>query len=303
MRPVNYRRCTSFAVLSLEALCSLILSVGVMAPIAAGDIVVDEQFSAATGPPSTIPISLPGPGTLTVRLLNPDASPGAWLDLILSSGPRDGQNDIARLAGLASGYTAAGDAYRGDYSTGAIERDFKFSIAQGASNGLLSLVDYLPSSLGPTGTDELIVDYSSQPLAVPDSAPLLSITSGPLDMNSVSGSFVAPTAGYVMVHNTSTGEHGGGFGIYLDGSGIGSTLEIPPVPAFYLADIPAGAHTVTLTHQDDLFGDNTGTRSADVYFVASVPEPTSVALAIFAIPAVLTCGARYKVRRAAQACR
>ena len=244
MRPIRYQAPvpSKIASLSFSALCSLIVGVSVIVQSAAGDVVVDELFNAATGPPSTIPISLPGPGTLTFRFLNPDASPGAWLDLILSSGPRDGLNDIARTGAVASGYTASAPAYRGDYAIGATERDFQFSIDQGASNGLLNVVNYQPSGAGPTGTDELIVDYSAEQLTVPDGAPLLSITSGPLSANSASTSFVAPTDGYLMVHNTSTGEHGGGFGLYVDGHGIGSNVEIPPVPSFYLADIPAGAH-------------------------------------------------------------
>lgn len=226
-------------------------------------VVLDVSYDALTGPPSNLSLApLPGPGTLTVRYQNPDSSPGGLFDFLISDGP----NYIARGSGIVNGEATSAPTYRGNFNIGVPERVFQIPLTRGSNNPSLAVVEYRPSTNGPTGTDRLIIEYSPSLVTTPTVPPLLSIVSGPNDWNSVSTSFTVSSPGYLVVHNTSIGTFGGGHAIVVDGRGIGFTVHTGSVtPNYYLLDIGAGTHTLTVRHEDD-DANNGGVRAADVYF-------------------------------------
>ncbi|MBW3598154.1 MAG: hypothetical protein KY475_12900, partial [Planctomycetes bacterium] len=245
-------------------------SVIYVAPLSGSTVIYDQAFDARFGRPPNSPIAIPGPGTLTFRYLNPDASPGGRMAFLISDGPRNGTNDIAGLD-VVNGFAPSAPTYHGNYSTGVRERVFMIPLPRGSTNGLLSLVEYAPSSAGPTGQDRLVIEYSPDPISFAGLPSILRISSGPFDANFASAVFTAPADGFLVVHNTSKGARGGGHGVRLDGAGTGYTTHFgPSTPDFFLLDVPPGPHTLQLAHEDDLFGDNTGIRSANVYFIPSI---------------------------------
>jgi len=234
-------------------------------PCAARTVLWDVEFDAATGPPKDT-IHVPSSGHLTVRYLNPDASPGAVLRFELY----DEGGTFLRPFAAMSGYTTGGGccACVGDQSIGAPERVFKVPVRQ---SGRLTILEYVPAAAGPTGRDRVIVEYSPEPIEVPVSPPALSITSGPFDQNSVSASFTVPSKSFILLNPTMVGTNGGDIGVYVDDRGVGC-VQIGDPTGPILVDVSAGTPALRLTHEDSYFGDNSDTRSADFYIVTVPPD-------------------------------
>jgi hypothetical protein len=219
-------------------------------------ILADVYYDPATGP-GTASATIPGAGHLTVCVQNPDLSPGGWHLL---------QAPTFLAGALPSGYVLSGPTYVGNYSVGVAERIFKFPIPSG---GTLSYSkSYTASSAGPTGTDRLVIEYSSDLLVLPSEAPLLTITSGPYEANSETTTFTALSDGFLVVKWTQFGGGGGGYSLVVDGLGYAFTISdwLNPGQPYYWVNIEAGEHTLTVKQEDDTWGDNWGIRSASIYF-------------------------------------
>lgn len=266
--------------------CSCVLPLLIAVETSFGGILADIPFAANSGPPQDMSVVIPGPGHVTFTWENPDASPGGRLHFSVSFD--DGPNELFEV--LVNGFSD-GAAYMGNYEIGAEQRVFKFPVERPGAR------IYNPSysaANNATGTDRLIIEYSSQPIVVPPAgdSPRLSISSAASEPNSVYGDYSSPTAGFLLVHTTVIGHAGGGYGIYIDGRAAGFTVFREPSQAHYLLDAPAGTHDIHIAHEDDYWGDNGGTRAADVYFI-TIPEPCTVNLIAFGLLGLLAFG-RYR---------
>ena len=245
-------------------------------PSEVAQLVIDDPSQSHPGC-YAVGIDLATPGRLIFEVSNPDVSRDgtfrAMLEAVFerqlvlmtsvkphTSGP-DGVNQTppADAAGLA--------ANRVELFVGAGAHDLCL--------GYSSL-----GGLDNTGPDTITAYFEPTPLIFSGDDLLASFTVGPTE--AASASFLVEGPAYIIQDVTQVGTSGEGwFSLYLDGIPLVTTHMInnsPSLPrttphtlALLLGE--ARVYEFTIMHEDSLWGDNTGTRTADIYVVGIPSEP------------------------------
>lgn len=243
--------------------------------IARSEVIFEESFDACcTIEPIVATFDLPGPGRFRVTATNPDLSLDGFLYVELL---QDGERRFI-MEGIYFGYTEI-PAFNGQITLGVATRVFEFSapqsivdlgsldyrlryFANGIENAGINMlrVEYIPLSIGACGTALLTI--TSPPGGTPCEPP-----EGTL-------SFDAGDGGILVLRKTSIGSGGGGIEVYVDSIGYGhSAHDGPPTPVYYTVAVSPGTHDLKVRHNDTVFGDNSGTRTEEVYFCPSTSIP------------------------------
>ena len=137
-----------------------------------------------------------------------------------------------------------------------------------------------------TGMDRITVDFV--PVTIESELSkaryLTSITSGPQEPNSVTTTLTAERPGRIIMHATSKGSGGGGHFVYLNDVAIGGidtgefNYSSPTYKTIPVRD--PGTYTLVIAHADSVFGDNSGVRAVEVYFIPNEPTTDYVAIDI-----------------------
>ena len=267
------------AVMACVVLCAPGMSAG-------QTLLINDTFDATTD--ATWNFSLPaGEGRIIARLYNPDSSADGTFyltnDTLLQSGEPAYFNN-----GMFYG-TADEPIFPNVYVTQGVEElwyVFPVKAEWGAS-------DYIPgysswNGTGASGTNQLQMWYSPDPLSTDGLQKVLNIVSQPLQANFVSVTFDAGDGGTLLLDMVQTGgddgPHSGGFhSLYIDGRGVlYKDVGTPPqIRGIYTGlAIGPGTHTIKIQHEDNGWGDNIGVRETDLYFSPEilVPEPTTMSL-------------------------
>lgn len=217
---------------------------------------------------AVVAYEVPTEGRLRFTLLNPDQSrDGPFHARILTPEPRAFVVPTCRCSSTV---------------------DLHYPPCEGAAGVLMSTIE-LAVSPGPvtfylhyfvraqqdkTGPDTFVVCFVPEPISPPQSSMMGTFTVDPQEQKSAT--FVIPGPGQVIVDVTNPGTSGNGwFGLYMNGIAVSTTQmrdtfpqhpQATPHKVVIPRDAP-GAWEFKIAHEDSLWGDNEGVRSADIYFV------------------------------------
>lgn len=243
---------------------------------ARSEVILEYSFDASAPiPPMKTTYDLPGPGRFRVTALNPDLS----LDGRAYVEATQGGTRRYYMDGIFFGYTDV-PAFFGQATEGVGTRVYEFDAPQSIVD--LGPLDYRLSynvnGTENTGNNTVRLEYF--PLNIEASGPpLLTITSPPgstgCEPQAGTFAFDAGVGGTLVLRKTSIGNGGGGIEVYVDSLGYGFTHHLgTPTPAFYTVEVGPGTHDLKICHNDTFFGDNSGTRTEEVYFLPSTSIPT-----------------------------
>jgi hypothetical protein len=120
------------------------------------------------------------------------------------------------------------------------------------------------------GINRISIRYIPRPLIRAGAELLVSLTSERFESNLESTTFDANDGGMLLLDLVQHGTGGGYHSVYLDGRGIEYNQVGDPhrVMGIHTAiEVAAGTHDLMIRHEDDGWGDNTGVRQTDVYFI------------------------------------
>jgi hypothetical protein len=201
----------------------------------------------------------PSDGKLILTIDNPDATNDGLITILDGTAWNTGQNLIFN------------PVIRQGVQQSIFEADVKQSWG---FRPWLWLKDSSPNA----GADVLTLQFVSNSVSNQSKSYLGSLTSTAFQQNSDSWSFDLDDPGKLLFNVAEYGGGGGSHSVYIDNLKV---MELrlgwgdpgATAPVWSSIAIPAGQHTVRLSHEDDYWPDNYGTRQTQVYLV---PEPTTL---------------------------
>ena len=214
--------------------------------------------NAAVSEDTIINLQLPSYGKFIYKAFNPDTSADGvftvgnyssnppWYHIYMSSGTENFY--YAPLTrGISNSEVEAADSslFSGDY-----EIQLHYNPARGTEN---------------SGIDSVQVFFETSDILA-GAEFLISITSGGTEQNSVETTFAASSNSYIVAHTVQTSPGGGGHSIYIDSLAYTCIMTGNNGYTDFLAfRVPPGEHILQIVHEDDIWGDNSGTRQVDLY--------------------------------------
>ncbi len=237
-------------------------------------LVFEYSFDAGAsfGLTPMVSFDLPLTGRFRLTLVNPDASADGYVVVTVQGLP--GGN--SQLDGAYFGYPDC-PGYRDPVSVPMAYRVIEYSADQVfADSGLLDFaLQYVANGANNIGLNTVRLEFLPDDFSVSGS-PVLSITSGPQEANCEGPILLdAPEGGNLILRNTAFGSGGGGHSICVDGESYGFHNHWGTIVEYLQVNIEPGEHSIELCHDDSFWGDNNGTRSAELYF-EEAPVPSSL---------------------------
>lgn len=239
---------------------------------------------------TTILYTIRSDGRLIIRISNPDGSADGMFTVTVTDNTTGACISFNEF--FTTGIVPWGSRfYHSNPTMGLVRADYEMSLTSRdrrtppppGTTVRIRVVYPWDSQFGTehTGIDTLFLYFNDTPLWRDTVGAIFldSLVTGPFDASYRNYSFTTECGTKLIAQVTLWGNAGGGDSYYIDGLGCGGTYTGSPCACeFYSFHIPngPGAHTLTIAHEDDYWGDNTDYRAVKIYLVPLDPEIDSI---------------------------